>query len=177
MTRRELTSFNKPRDYANSQHNNYNKDYSSYRNYNSSGAGNYPPQQQSNSGNPIGQPNAHHRAYPNAGNLTNSGGHPIGKGNSLSGASTLGANRPPEANLAKAAQQSIGGGSGGVGQHPVHRSDSSERSSSPQIGDCLANTGSNDKLFSKWVPPSVNSRNENLTPDDRNNIVFRRVRG
>lgn len=182
MTRRELTSFNnKPsnRDYNNSQHNNYNKDYSSYRNYssNSSGAGNY--HQQSNSG----QPNAHHRAYANAGNLTNSG-NPIGKGNhshSLSGASTLGANRPPEANLAKAAQQQSAsiGSAGGVGQHPqsVHRSNSSERSSSPQIGDCFANSDSNDKLFSKWVPPSVNSRSENLTPDDRNNIVFRRVRG
>ena len=168
MTRRELTSFNKTasnRDYANSQHNNYNKDYnSSYRNYNNSGAGNYQQQQPNSNAN-------HHRAYINS-SLTPAG-HPISQGQnsvSLNSASTLSANRPPEANLAKA-QQSAGG------PQNVHRSDSSERSSSPQIGDCLANSGSNDKLFSKWVPPSVNSRTEILTTDDRNNIVFRRVRG
>ena len=177
-------TFNKSnRDYNNSQqHNNYNRDYNNYRNYN-----NY--HQQSNSSNNNNSNLNHQRAFNN--NLNNSSGNNTINSSNLNSGGTLGANRPLEANFNKQ-QQSIG-------QQPQQPPPQQQQSinqtinqtsttinslaaisldspQSSQLDDCDLND-SDDKLFTKWIPPSVNNRDEDLTQDDRNNIVFRKVRG
>lgn len=170
---RPLT-FNKQsnRDYNNSQqHNNYNRDYNSYRNYgnNSNTNSSYHPQQANN------QLNHHHRAYPNNNNNSFNSSSTNSSNNSnhshLNTGSTLSA-RPLEASLNKQPQFNAAPQSN---QSINSNINTNLNSSSPAQIDCSDNN--NDKSFAKWVPPSVTTRPEDQTQEDRNNIVFRKIRG
>jgi len=160
------STYNKSnRDYNNSQqHNNYNRDYNNYRNYgNSNNQNNY---HQNNS-------NHHYRAYNNnLNNSNNSTNQNLNNTNNLQNTGTLGANRPLEpletSNKTTLSNTNVVAGQSSVliDQQLINQSNNPSSTSS-----------SNDKLFTKWVPPSVINRTENLTEEDRNNIVFRKVRG
>jgi len=182
-------NFNKQsnRDYTNSQHNNYNsynRDYNTaYRNYGNSNQNQQPPISNPPSNNNYQQQQAvtnqsnHHRVHQNNKSFNSSTNQLSSSNNSnhsnnstsVSAGGTLGA-RPLEANQTKQQTFNVA---------PITQSNTGN--SQQQLTRCdspTLNTLNNDKSFSssskKWIPPS---RNDNQTQDDRNNIVFRRIRG
>lgn len=156
-------TFNKSnRDYNSQQHNNYNRDYNrDYNNYRNYGNNSNNYHQSNNS--------SHHRAFNNLNQQQQSNNQQPPNLQQLN-SGTLGA-RPFEANQ--------------INQHHLNKSVTGQQQSNVSLNNSInsslqdIDSYGNEKSsqFTKWIPPSVTNKSENLTEDDRNNIVFRRVRG